>query len=550
MLCECPSHVVSAAHDAHLAKCLRVCREHTKKLLKELDHATPSSGQRGQSARANRSLHQLLEDTKAAIGKALTIRAQPPDPAGPIAGAVISVSGSTSSTVSEERDWQSRTGTDRAALLMESAPPQEDGSIKQSEQRSDVNNTIMREGLLSSHSFACIEVEFPLAQGKNSDVSGEYLRPWTVVRASQGSRALFALAPWGELTGNDFLQMIHRDDIFTVLSLNLQQQSGCEQTGVIARVLNFFRHSFIPSDSAVTDNTDSDMNIDFPADPFNLFEDSLFEDDEALSCAAPLSNDSRNVFIASGYQSMRVKLVNCSSAAQHVMRALLLLEPREHPGPVVRDSMNEVLEVFSIVSGIYVWDKGDLIGPIRARFGMDVSPATRELLTEVSRITNSINEWRLRGVAWLSNLVYRIAQLHFDFRVESNGVVALNVNARLCVFGFTTGWKFFGQLAADSSPVSFANGPEGTVQACSWTPESPDEAGKVAAFNRFVIFPGTSSKLLFSLTHIWSQKGTLTTRGVVDGKMFSHVFKKIGDLDLIVCRENDDRAPGMSVSLP
>lgn len=88
---------------------------------------------------------------------------------------------------------------------------------------SDVNNAIMREGLLSSHSFACIEVDFTREEGKYSGASEEKLLPWTVVRKSQGARALFA--PWGELTGKDFLHMIHRDNIDTLLSLDLRQQS-------------------------------------------------------------------------------------------------------------------------------------------------------------------------------------------------------------------------------------------------------------------------------------------------------------------------------------
>ena len=48
----------------------------------------------------------------------------------------------------------------------------------------------MREGMLSSEFFLCIEVEIDLEAATS---------PWTVVRASQGARALFDFAPWGDL---------------------------------------------------------------------------------------------------------------------------------------------------------------------------------------------------------------------------------------------------------------------------------------------------------------------------------------------------------------
>ena len=174
---------------------------------------------------------------------------------------------------------------------------------------------------------------------------------------------------------------------------------------------------------------------------------------------------------------------------------------------------------------------------------------TREHLNYVERMTKCIGRWCQKGVVSLSNAVYRMAQIHVDFRVGSNGVPAVNVHARLCFFGwYTSDWKFLGHQLLDGSAVPFENGPKGTLQACTWALGEPeDEAGRPIGFGRFVLVPATSKPAsFFSRTILLSQKGIMTERGMLDGRMYSLVFNKIGEVDLVLSCSNDDKTPGMS----
>ena len=155
----------------------------------------------------------------------------------------------------------------------------------------------MREGMLSSEFFLCIEVEIDLEAATS---------PWTVVRASQGARALFDFAPWGDLMGKDFLQIIHPADIPVLLDLtDPWQRNGSKQTAgmtraaailkqqAIVRVITFFLHQF---------------------------------SSDAVAGAALQTEDSKNVtFTASDYRTMRVGLSNRSRAVNRNNRLPLLI---------------------------------------------------------------------------------------------------------------------------------------------------------------------------------------------------------------------------------
>jgi hypothetical protein len=220
-------------------------------------------------------------------------------------------------------------------------------------------NAEIRAGLLSSHSFICIEVELPLDASLNS--------PWTVVAASQRARALFEFEPWGRLSGIDLLQLIHPGDSCAMLSLDPRRKSA--QAHALVRMMKMKPHHFLPDVRARTprgDKADAGMKMDLPPDPWfedPLFEDTLFDapDDSHDSASAGPSHhdadDEKNrVFIARSYQTMRVRVSSASPAAGVASRrrALLVFEC-SHEDDVADEStpLSEVLEVFQAVNGVY-----------------------------------------------------------------------------------------------------------------------------------------------------------------------------------------------------
>ena len=220
-------------------------------------------------------------------------------------------------------------------------------------------NAEIRAGLLSSHSFICIEVELPLDASLNS--------PWTVVAASQRARALFEFEPWGRLSGIDLLQLIHPGDSCAMLSLDPRR--GSAQAHALVRMMKMKPHHFLPDVRARTprgDKADAGMKMDLLPDPWfedPLFEDTLFDapDDSHDSASAGPSHhdadDEKNrVFIARSYQTMRVRVSSASPAAGVASRrrALLVFECT-HEDDVADEStpLSEVLEVFQAVNGVY-----------------------------------------------------------------------------------------------------------------------------------------------------------------------------------------------------
>jgi hypothetical protein len=522
---------------------------------------------RGGRAPNGRSLHLVLEDAIKLIG---TMRVAKYSAACNQAGmADLKVEDEIDSAEDAEV-WATTIQPDDAARPNGLSPRREIVTLRHSAPLFKVDvNAEMRAGLLSSQWFMCIEVEHSLGQDHCSD-DLQPTPPWTVVRASLGAHALFEFAPWGKLTGKDFLQIIHPSDVADFLSLARQTRGGLQTDQVaIIRILNFFDHRF--SSDVEDDQAEPGIEMDLPRDPF--FEDPLLEHDKhdtALS-AAQVTNDSRNsVFTSSNYQTMCVWLGNSpasgaapSAASGAALLVLKHVDPRDnlpdppmvrtsHPCDVAVESINEVLEAMQIVNGIYCLDteaSSDTIGAVRSSVSMDVSPVTREHLNYVERMTKRIGRWCQKGVVSLSNAVYRMAQIHVDFCVGSNRVPAVNVHARLCFFGlYTSDWKFLGHQPLDGSAVPFQNGPEGTLQACTWALGEPeDEAGRSIGFSRFVMVPATSKPAsFFSRTILLSQKGIMTERGMLDGRMYSLVFNKVGEVDLVLCCSNDDRTPGMS----
>ena len=460
-------------------------------------------------------------------------------------------------------------------------------------------NAAMRDGLLSSHSLMCIEIEL------SADAT---MSPWTVVGASQGTRDFFAFAPWGELSGKDLLHIIHPADSGAFVSLDPRQRKGewqdCYNHAVFVRFPRFFLHHFQLQSDVVADEIETGWDMGLPIPSFEE-TDLLFEDENhhtafshaALSPGGGRRNGGTGVFTVSAYQAMRVSISVADKTAASHLRALLVLEhvpgnklehsasdgggraggvpgvmtsagaasPRRSifsiPAPqwgaedaTAVESINEVLEVLHVVNGIYAWNpeaSTSTPGGVRVDVGMNVSPVTHAELNYIARINQHIDSWRQKGVMALTNAVYRMVQVHVDLRIGSNGLPILNMHARFCIFGMSTKWRFLGRAPIDGSQVPFANGPPDTRQMVTWVSHEPgDEGGKVIAFHRMVLVPETLGAFrFFSRTVLLSQTGTMSSRGALNGKMFEIVLDKIGEADLVLCRANDDdyQRPGFSL---
>jgi len=442
---------------------------------------------------------------------------------------------------------------------------------------------VMRDGLLSSHSLMCIEIEL------SADAP---MSPWTVVAASQGTRDFFAFAPWGELSGKDLLHIIHPADSGAFVSLDPRQRKGewqdCYNHAVFVRFPRFFLHHFQLQSDVVADEIETSWDMGLPIPSFEE-TDPLFEDENhhtafshaALSPGGGRRNSGTGVFTVSTYQAMRVSISVAGKTAASHLRALLVLEhlPENKlelsasdgggragggaggeimtsagaPDAAAVESINEVLEVLHVVNGIYAWNpetSTSTPGAIRADVGMNVSPVTQAELNYIARINQQINSWRQKGVVALTDAVYRMVQIHVDLRIGSNGLPIINLHARFCILGMFTNWRFLGRAPIDGSQVPFANGPPDTRQIVTWAHEPEDEGGKVIAFHRMVLVPETLGAFrFFSRTLLLSQTGTMTSRGALNGKMFEIVLDKIGEADLVLCRANDDddQRPGFSL---
>ena len=445
-------------------------------------------------------------------------------------------------------------------------------------------NAEMRDGLLSSHSLMCIEIE----------LSADVMSPWTVVGASQGTREFFEFAPWGELLGKDLLYIIHPADSSAFLSLDPRQRKGegqdCYQHPVFVRFPRFSLHRF-QFPNGVADEIETSLEMEMPLPPIEE-TDPLFEDETHATAFSRASvfpgggcgNGGAGVFTASAYQAMRVSISGAGKTDASNLRALLVLEHAppdklEHSasggggragggagggeiGHEMRtsagalsewgaedaaavESINAVLEALHAINGVYVWNPAASTsspGAVRANLGMNVSPVTQNELNNIAHINQHINSWRQKGIMTLSNAVYRIVQMHVELRVESDGLPILNLHARLCIFGMSTTWKYLGRVPIDGSPVPFTNGPPNTMQMCTWAHEPEDEGGKVIALHRMLLVPAMLSEAFrfFSNALIFSQNGTVSLRGMLKGKMYENVFKKICEVDLVLCRANDE----------
>jgi hypothetical protein len=300
---------------------------------------------------------------------------------------------------------------------------------------------VMRDGLFSSDSFFCIEVQMP---------------GWKIVRVGRSAACFFKHAPWGSCVGQSLAHaFVHTEDVGALnakwaefSSLREHAPDGMSCT-VKVRLLHF---------QLLRPVTEVEgLGRHFTACEFVSFHLQLIM--PPVVRGAQVSSSTRVLVVTSIASTMVVpqgpfRQVDASTEGPWEWQKI-------YAGGRLRSS-GRLIETMNVLSGVYAWDPRypGCISPGALRQANN-GRMTEETAPEVSQIQRAmgvvggIQRWCMQS---LTDLLYSFLQIHSHFSFNDEGVPTIKVHTRIKISSsFVSRWRYVTQIRLDGTPAKFEN---------------------------------------------------------------------------------------------